>query len=159
MKETEDDLNNAMREECTFKPKISKHKKNASLQEEEIWSSLYSQAKISKEEREYRASQRFKERVKEELAECSFHPSIHKKTKSIDNSMTSRSFVSSYEDKVYDDFIQRMAKAREHNEAVKLAKEKGITLDRVLRDSKPFEYPRKKKEMPVFSPLLQFKKD
>lgn len=90
-----------MREECTFRPKISKHKKNASLQEEEIWSTLYTQAKITREEKEYRVSMRNKERMREELAECSFHPSIHRKMKSIDSSNTSRSFVSSYEEKIY----------------------------------------------------------
>lgn len=73
--------------------------------------------------------------------------------KSIDSSSTSRSFVSSYEDKIYEDFILRMAKARELNEAVKMAKEKGCTLDRVLKDQKPFEYPRKKKDV-MFAPLL-----
>lgn len=47
-----------------------------------------------------------------------------------------------------------MVKAREYNEAVKMAKEKGCTLDRVLKDQKPFEYPRKKKEIMMISPLL-----
>ncbi len=112
--ETQAEMESVMKQQCTFKPTITKHRRDTSLQEDKIWDSLYEHAKSFKDQKETKAKQGRVARAKEELAECTFRPSIHRKM----NSCDSHSFISQsidyVRDRPVDEFIKRMNKAREN---------------------------------------------